>query len=113
MKEKELTVMKEKDSFVFYRSFFEAIEKADKDSQLVIYRAISLYALDRVEPKLNGVASILWTLIKPQLDANWRRFENGCKGGEYGKNGGAPKGNKNAFKGKTTPKQPQDNPTGG
>jgi len=95
-----------RDSFIFYRSFFEAIEKADKESQLIVYRAIATYSLNREEPQLNGIAGILWTLIKPQIDANWKRFINGCKGGIYGNKGGAPKGNKNA---KT--KKQQNNPT--
>ena len=50
----------------------------------------------------------VWMAMKPQLDANWIRYQNGCKGASHGKKGGAPKGNKNASK--TTPKQPQNNP---
>lgn len=99
-----------RDSFIFYRSFQEAIDGCSKEDQLVIYKAISNYALDRIEPELSGVAKVVWVLIKPQLDANWKRFYNGCKGAEFGVKGGAPKGNKNAYKGKTTPKQPQVNP---
>ena len=64
-----------------------------------------MYALDKKEPELTGFAKVLWKLIKPQIDANWVRFENGCKGGEHGFKGGAPMGNKNAEK-----KQPQNNP---
>lgn len=92
---------KQRESFVFYRSFFEAIEEVEPQDQLPIYRAIAMYALDRKEPKLTGFAKVLWRLIKPQIDANWARFENGCKGG-------APIGNKNAEKNnqKTTEKQP-------
>lgn len=100
-----------RDSFIFYRSFQKAIDSCSQDDQLLIYKAIANYALDRVEPDLSGVAQVCWVLIKPQLDANWKRYDNGCKGGEFGKKGGAPKGNKNANKGKTTPKQPQENPT--
>lgn len=99
-----------RDSFIFYRSFKEAIDGCSKEDQLVIYKAIANYALDRIEPELSGVAKVVWVLIKPQLDANWKRFYNGCKGAEFGVKGGAPKGNKNAYKGKTTPKQPQVNP---
>ena len=99
-----------RDSFIFYRSFQEAIDGCSKEDQLVIYKAIANYALDRIEPELSGVAKVVWVLIKPQLDANWKRFYNGCKGAEFGVKGGAPKGNKNAYKGKTTPKQPQVNP---
>lgn len=100
-----------RDSFIFYRSFQKAIDACSQDDQLLIYKAIANYALDRVEPDLSGVAQVCWVLIKPQLDANWKRYDNGCKGGEFGKKGGAPIGNKNANKGKTTPKQPQENPT--
>ena len=95
---------KQRDSFIFYRSFFEAIEEVEAESQLPIYRAIAMYALDKKEPKLTGWGKVLWRLIKPQIDANWQRFENGCKGGEHGFKGGAPVGNQNARK------QPQNNP---
>lgn len=103
--------MMNRESFVFYRSFQDAINEANEKEQLLIYRAIANYALNREEPQLVGMAKIAWVLIKPQLDANWRRYENGCKGAEYGKKGGAPRGNNNAVKQnnpKTTPNQPQN-----
>ena len=53
-----------------------------------------------------------WKLIKPQLDANWRRYENGCKGRDYGQLGGNPmfqKGKKNPYYNKVD--NPKDNPT--
>ena len=100
--------MSMRDSFIFYRSFFESIEEADQPSQLLLYKAIAKYALYQEEPQLKGMVKAVWKAIKPQLDANLIRYENGCKGGAHGKKGGAPKGNKNAVK--TTPKQPQNNP---
>ena len=99
-----------RESFVFYRSFREAINKCPDEVQIILYRAVADYALDQVIPDFAGVGDqqfieAIWMLIKPQLDANHQRFLNGCKGGEYGKLGGAPKGNQNARK-----KQPQNNP---
>lgn len=71
----------ERDSFVFYRSFFEAIEHLETMEQLEVYRAISDYSLNGNEPQLEGAALAIWILIKPQLDANWRKYENGKNGG--------------------------------
>lgn len=101
----------ERDSFIFYRSFFEAIDEVDEKQQLIVYRAIAIYALNREEPKLDGIAKVLWRLIKPQLDANWKRYDNGCKGAEHGVKGGNP----NFSKGKPNPyynnvDNPEDNP---
>lgn len=94
-------------SFVFYESFFTAIDKMELPEQLPIYKAIAEYALYRKDPDFTGIGEVVWSLIKPQLDANWKRYENGVKGGEYGSKGGAPKGNANARK---RNKQPQNNP---
>lgn len=93
-----------RDSFVFYRSFKEAINELNKSDKLTLYEAISDYALDSKKPNLKGCSKALFNLIKPQIDANIRRRENGFKGKEYGNKGGAPIGNKNAQK------QPQNNP---
>lgn len=70
-----------KDSFIFYNSFLEAIDELDKDTQLEIYQAITHYSLRGEEPSLNGVAKAIFSLIRPQIDANNKRYEDGCKGG--------------------------------
>jgi hypothetical protein len=70
-----------RDSVVFYRSFFEAIQDLAPDQQAEAYNAIFSYSLDEKEPKLKGVVSTVFKLIKPQLDANQKRYENGNKGG--------------------------------
>lgn len=93
-----------RDSIVFYRSFYEAIKEIPMEQQGVIYNAIYGYALDGIVPELTGVAKSIFLLVKPQIDANNERYENGCRGG-------APKGNQNAKKQpknnqKTTEKQP-------
>lgn len=91
-----------RESFVFYRSFRDAIQDLDETDQLKVYNALCDYALDGTEPTVSGVPAAIFKLIKPQIDANNRRFENGKKGGEYGKLGGRPK---------KTPKKPLENPT--
>lgn len=72
---------KQRDSFIFYRSFYEAINDLDDKNRLMLHDAISKYSLDFTEPELNGIANTLWKLIKPQLDANNKRFLDGNKGG--------------------------------
>lgn len=97
----------ERETFIFYRSFRDAFNALDKDVRLRMYEAVINYGLDLVEPRFEGIEKVLWTLIRPQLEANNKRFENGCKGG-------APIGNQNARKQpkdnrETTEKQPKNN----
>lgn len=71
----------ERESFIFYRSFYEAIKEVDTETQVALYDAICKKALYDEETTLNGTAKILYTLIKPQLDANSKRYSDGQKGG--------------------------------
>ena len=66
-----------RDSFIFYRSFYEAIKEVPEDAQLQIYKAISIYALEQEEIELTGIAKAIFSLVKPQLDANYKKYENG------------------------------------
>lgn len=68
-----------KDSFIFYRSFFEAINDLPDENQLIIYRAISEYALNFEEPELTGLSKTIFTLIKPYLDGTFKNIEKGDK----------------------------------
>ena len=70
-----------KDSTLMYRSFFEAIKELPKEIQSDVYNAIFDYDLNDINPELNGIAKTVFTLIKPQLDANKRKYQNGTKGG--------------------------------
>lgn len=82
-----------KDSFVFYKSFYEAIHKVqDKSLKADIFEAICELALNENVIELDDtVGAIIMDLITPQILANNERYENGKKGG-------APKGNQNAKK---------------
>ena len=70
-----------RDSFIFYRSFLEGIEELPDKDKLKVLLAIARYALNDQEQKLTGLSKMAYTLIKPQLDANKQRYENGKKGG--------------------------------
>ena len=69
----------ERDSFIFYRSFYEAIKEISEQEQLNVYRAITEYALNQKEIEITGVSKAIFTLIKPQLDANFQIYLNGKK----------------------------------
>lgn len=73
-----------RDGFVFYRGFVKAIRKLKSDAdKLALYDAIADYALDGIEPSEDSselIAALMET-IKPQIDANNIRYENGKKGG--------------------------------
>lgn len=68
-----------RDSFIMYRSFYEAITDLTKEQQADVWRAICEYSLNFQEIELDGIAKTIFKLIKPQLDANNKRYENGTK----------------------------------
>ena len=83
----------ERESFVFYRSFFEGLSCLNDDDQLACYKAIANYALYGEEPDIDGAAKGIFLTVKPQIDANNKRYADGCKGAEHGIKGGRPKKN--------------------
>lgn len=66
-----------RDSFIFYRSFYEAISELPKENQADTYNAIMQYALNQEEIELTGIPKAIFSLVKPQLDANYKKYENG------------------------------------
>ena len=66
-----------RDSFIFYRSFYEAISELPKENQADTYNAIMQYALNQKEIELTGISKAIFSLVKPQLDANYKKYENG------------------------------------
>ena len=72
-----------KDSVIFYRSFAKAIKRLPEAEQLKALWAIIDYGLDGVEPNPedDGLYLAMFDMAQPQIDANVKRQENGCKGG--------------------------------
>ena len=85
----------EKESFVFYRSFYEALQDLKDKDRLKVYDAICKLALSEEETKLTGITKTIFTLIKPQILANTKRYKNG-------KSGGRPKKETSGFENKKT-----------
>ena len=68
-----------RDSVLFYRSFYDALKNIPSDERLKVYDAIMEYGMYDRDPDLDGVALAIFLLAKPQIDANNKRYENGCK----------------------------------
>ena len=93
-----------------YDSFLEAMKHLNDAEFRECVMKIRDYALEGIDKEsASPYVNIIIAMAKPNLDAARRRYmasvENGKKGAEYGKLGGAPKGNQNARK-----KQPQKQP---
>ena len=70
------------ESFVFYRSFRDAIEEMPDKNKLATLLAICDYALYGAEPALkDAMARAVFTVARPSIDANKDRRRNGKKGG--------------------------------
>ena len=70
-------------SFVFYQSFFNMIGKIpDGETRLAAYDMICAYALNGMEPQSdNWLLELVFCAVKPLIDKNRKRRENGKKGG--------------------------------
>ena len=74
-----------RDSFVTYRSFYEAVKYLDYETIGKVYVAINEYALDHNEVECDGIVKTVFTLIKPQLEASFQKAISGSKGGKVSK----------------------------
>ena len=92
-----------KNSFVFYDSFLSAMKHLNDAEFRECVLKIRDYAFEGVdEESISPMVNVIMAMAKPNLDSAKRRYmasvENGKKGAEFGKLGGAPKGNQNARK---------------
>ena len=98
-----------RNSFLFYYSYYDAIHDIEsEEEQCQMYKIIVDYAMKQIEPtNLTPMQKMAFKLIKPNLDASIRKWQNGLKGG-------APAGNQNAKKQprnkqKSSKNQPKNN----
>jgi len=71
--------MEKRHGFIFYYSFYEAMKNLPDDVRLSLYDAIAQFSFDGEISELNGIAGNFFSLIKANLEANNRKYENGKK----------------------------------
>lgn len=100
-----------RESFIFYKSFYEASKFLENEEKWKLFDMICQYWLYGNEIEWEWASMWMFLLIKPQLDANNKRYINWCKWKEFWEKWWAPKWNQNAVKNwKSDIKQPQNNP---
>ena len=81
-----------KESFIFYKSFNDAIACiADDAERLKAYDGLMKYAIYGEKEDVDGVAGVVLNMAIPTIDANNRRYEKAKECAKYGKLGGRPK----------------------
>jgi len=68
-------------SFVFYDSFYKAMKYLSCEDKSDYIDAVCEYGLLQKQAKLSPHIQGLFELVKPQLEANFRKRKNGNKGG--------------------------------
>ena len=64
-----------RESFIWYASFSDAIKLLPEKDQLTIYRLITDYWIYWIEPEASdAVPYALFCVVKPQIDANNKRY---------------------------------------
>jgi len=98
--------MKDRDSFIFYKSYFQAGQVLDIEDRVKYYELIILYGFnpdnltgfDEFPPMIKA----MFPLIKPTMDKNYQLWLNGCKGGR-------PKNSNSASQNNQTETKPKPN----
>ena len=68
-------------SFFFYDSFYKSMKHLGCEDKSELLQAICEYGLFEKQTKLSPHIESLFELVKPQLEANFRKRKNGKKGG--------------------------------
>ena len=97
-----------RDSIVVYRSFYEAAKALGDQEELELYRAIFEFGLDHKNTDMGPMAAAMFKLIQPQLEANYKKWQNSQKGAQATKDKWAKEGQEQGQKkAKGGPKQGQ------
>lgn len=70
-----------RNSFVFYDSFYKAMSYLNDKEKIQYIDAICNYSLYGITIDMDIKIEAMFSLIKPQIDANIKKRENGKKGG--------------------------------
>ena len=72
-------------SFVFYESFYSSMDGLSAVQKEELIWAICNYALYEKKTKMSPEIQRMFKLIKPQIDANLKKRQDGNKGGRPSK----------------------------
>jgi hypothetical protein len=96
LKVRRLKQLSERDGFLFYRSFWDAVNQLPAKDQLPILKAIICFGLDGTEPdKLTPAQNAFFLLTRPVLLKGRNKAANGKKGGNKKKANGKQNESKN------------------
>ena len=77
-----------RESMVFYASWLDAVRALPKALQGDVLLSILEYGIEgKTVCKQGSVTAAMLTMVKPIIDANNKRYENGCRGGRPKPNG--------------------------
>ena len=81
-----------RDSFIFYGSYVKALEELPPEGFKKIILAVADYALNDIQPDLDGVNKMAFNFMQPVIDSNNKKWdETRKKRAESGRNGGLAK----------------------
>lgn len=66
---------KKKDTFIFKKSWADALKKRSIEVQLEVYNAIVSYAVDGITPEMSEIAEVVFDFIKLEIDENNAKYE--------------------------------------
>ncbi|MBR1555408.1 MAG: hypothetical protein IJ644_08465 [Oscillospiraceae bacterium] len=89
-----------KKSFILYLDRKKELDMLSDEQAGKIFKAVYQYAEDGTESEFDElVLNVIFSVFRSQIDMNAEKYAEICKKrAEYGKKGGAPKGNQNASK---------------
>lgn len=69
------------ETFIFYRSFYEAIIEFNDEDRLALYDAITKFAFKNEETIFTGMKKAIFSMATPLISASIKNYRNGAKGG--------------------------------
>lgn len=93
-------IINKRDSMIFYRSFYESIKELPSKNQLELYNAIFELSFNSNDTQLTGLSKTIFTLVRPQVEANLKRYLNGSKAKDK-QNGSKPQAKNKRTRSKT------------
>lgn len=70
---------KKRDTFIFKKSWADALKKRSASVQLEVYNAIVSYAVDGIVPQMSEIAEVVFDFIRIEIDENNAKYEETVK----------------------------------